>query len=661
MATGCGDVLSLEDLQIAKKHQLFEAEVITGKTGGIAAGADIDYATNGNTGQVQKTMPAILRDIGFTPASFDFLTGGTIAANQRDLAVLWPTPGGDGDWYYWEGSLPKVIPASSTPATTGGVSNGAWRPVGDITLRGEIEADRPWTSPEFFVSTAGTGYDDALALQSAFNFASTNGVSVKLSKRYISNSNISVSGFYADVFGVNQYTSGITFAPGFGLIIDNSATLLIRKPVKLYDLHLKTKGLRQGIALTFNGNGGVRYAKQLIFRDVDVSSADDGNYSFDTCFKLTRAGQAVFDNVNVSGAGTSLTTSLMGKIFDLNSTKNLNIVNGSFQNFDTFMDAHDDTEGIFISGNHIIAGRRGVVSENNTGNAFWVIDNHFNTTLSAVELGDGSVNGGNHSVIKGNFCIVFNDIAEDATTPYVGIDVCSSFNTIQSNQILRTATTKDSTAIRLKENTAGTRVATANTVSDNIGNQLSRNIVLNAGVLNNNVYGNTRIGISLVNDIIDNGTNTRYWILESDSNRFMTKDIKLCDTGKSGARTLAFYSSTDPNVATANFRVTGGVAGVGNDGTGEFTGITFAVKNLRSDGNNTRDSGATSFRWANSWSVNCVFGATGNAKLTSGTGSPEGVVAAAIGSIYTNISGGTGTTLYVKESGNTGNTGWVAK
>ena len=138
MATGCGDVLSLEDLQIAKKHQLFEAEVITGLQGGVAGGASIDYATNQVTGQTQKTMPAILRDIGFTPASFDFLTGGTIETNQRDIAVLWPLPSGDGDWYYWEGSLPKIIPANSTPATTGGVVNGAWRPVGDITLRGQL-------------------------------------------------------------------------------------------------------------------------------------------------------------------------------------------------------------------------------------------------------------------------------------------------------------------------------------------------------------------------------------------------------------------------------------------------------------------------------------------------------------------------------------------
>lgn len=44
----------------------------------------------------------------------------------------------------------------------------------------------------------------------------------------------------------------------------------------------------------------------------------------------------------------------------------------------------------------------------------------------------------------------------------------------------------------------------------------------------------------------------------------------------------------------------------------------------------------------------------------TGSGTPEGSVTAAVGSMYTDTAGGAGTTLYVKESG-TGNTGWVAK
>lgn len=44
----------------------------------------------------------------------------------------------------------------------------------------------------------------------------------------------------------------------------------------------------------------------------------------------------------------------------------------------------------------------------------------------------------------------------------------------------------------------------------------------------------------------------------------------------------------------------------------------------------------------------------------TGEGTPEGVVTAAVGSLYTRTDGGLLSTLYVKESG-AGNTGWVAK
>lgn len=55
-----------------------------------------------------------------------------------------------------------------------------------------------------------------------------------------------------------------------------------------------------------------------------------------------------------------------------------------------------------------------------------------------------------------------------------------------------------------------------------------------------------------------------------------------------------------------------------------------------------------------------VTGIIQPAIIFNGTGSPEGVVTASIGALYTRTDGGAGTTLYVKESG-TGNTGWVAK
>lgn len=49
-----------------------------------------------------------------------------------------------------------------------------------------------------------------------------------------------------------------------------------------------------------------------------------------------------------------------------------------------------------------------------------------------------------------------------------------------------------------------------------------------------------------------------------------------------------------------------------------------------------------------------------NVIILAGSGDPNSVVTASVGSLYLRTDGGAGTTLYVKESG-TGNTGWAAK
>lgn len=75
--------------------------------------------------------------------------------------------------------------------------------------------------------------------------------------------------------------------------------------------------------------------------------------------------------------------------------------------------------------------------------------------------------------------------------------------------------------------------------------------------------------------------------------------------------------------------------------------------------NNGQSLGRSSERWTATYSTSFRPG-SGAPIWTSGTGSPEGSVAAAAGSIYTREDGGPGATLYVKETGS-GNTGWVAK
>lgn len=57
-------------------------------------------------------------------------------------------------------------------------------------------------------------------------------------------------------------------------------------------------------------------------------------------------------------------------------------------------------------------------------------------------------------------------------------------------------------------------------------------------------------------------------------------------------------------------------------------------------------------------SVNLSFNDT--ASVIAGGSSPEGVQSAAVGSLFLNTNGGTNSTLYVKEGGTNGNTGWYA-
>jgi hypothetical protein len=49
------------------------------------------------------------------------------------------------------------------------------------------------------------------------------------------------------------------------------------------------------------------------------------------------------------------------------------------------------------------------------------------------------------------------------------------------------------------------------------------------------------------------------------------------------------------------------------------------------------------------------------AGVRSGLGSPEGVVAAPVGTLFRRTNGSTSTVLYVKETGGSTSSGWVAK
>src|SRR5271166_5780915 len=57
------------------------------------------------------------------------------------------------------------------------------------------------------------------------------------------------------------------------------------------------------------------------------------------------------------------------------------------------------------------------------------------------------------------------------------------------------------------------------------------------------------------------------------------------------------------------------------------------------------------------WTGNVAIGPNGQS-ISTGSGDPDGVITAPVGSLYFRIDGGVNTSLYVKEAGS-GNVGWI--
>lgn len=127
----CDDVMSIEKMKSSNQDFEFSTQVITGKVGGQAGGADLDTVTHARTGQVQTTLPKVLRDVGFKPGSGDFTTGFTVLPSQRDTAWFNPV---DKNWYAYLGTIPSpsghVVIAGTDPTI-----GGDWKPVTENILQ----------------------------------------------------------------------------------------------------------------------------------------------------------------------------------------------------------------------------------------------------------------------------------------------------------------------------------------------------------------------------------------------------------------------------------------------------------------------------------------------------------------------------------------------
>ena len=83
-------------------------------------------------GVSRKTLSGATKDIGI-PIIGNFTTGCTVTNVNQGVQEL------GGSVYRWKGELPKIVPPSSTPSGTGGISpTGDWVDVGDASLRFDL-------------------------------------------------------------------------------------------------------------------------------------------------------------------------------------------------------------------------------------------------------------------------------------------------------------------------------------------------------------------------------------------------------------------------------------------------------------------------------------------------------------------------------------------
>lgn len=170
-----------------------------------------------------------------------------------------------------------------------------------------------------------------------------------------------------------------------------------------------------------------------------------------------------------------------------------------------------------------------------------------------------------------------------------------------------------------------------------------------AGVINNTNGGTApfRRGFVFLNNSLDTSIGEALT---------MPTDVGLAWYNKGGNTPSASIKAHSFNVNRVS------LAFYATDDAGNSTGV-----NLNASGNDAfapnvdgqLNLGLAGSRWTNIYGFSFRPG-SGAPIWTSGAGSPQNVVAAPVGSLYTDTNGVAGQTLYVKESG-TGSSGWTAK
>jgi len=173
-------------------------------------------------------------------------------------------------------------------------------------------------------------------------------------------------------------------------------------------------------------------------------------------------------------------------------------------------------------------------------------------------------------------------------------------------------------------------------------------------------------GNSFVNNAFATGTSINIIVRDGSDHNFIANNLIVCKRGTGLTQIgIDIGGACDSNIVMNNSVLFHSVRAIRDFGrsTSLVNNYPAATSALIGAGQNPYDFGSGAmYGLIKQVQIDTLLVGVTNAqpKIISGSGSPEGVEVARIGSIFLRIDGGAATTMYIKESG-TGNTGWIAK
>lgn len=391
-----------------------------------------------------------------------FEDGATLtAANQ----VLHYVTGGE--YYRWNGTYPKVVPAGSTPQSTGGISTSAWVSVGDASLRSQL-------------SSASTAAGDALiAVKQPFSSSAQRtqhsknadildaadwGIEANSTQDQTLKFGLMISEAAGRKvrIGKGSYVANISATNNISLVGDGFNDVTIKRPansVSPYFVAFNGAISVQLSGITFDGNK----ASNGTPADNVFISSDCKSFEMKSCRSISAfganglrlgsenslkgdAGIRVIKNSQFEGAdnfGVRLTR-ITGVVFD-NNTCQKNGDNGIMVDYTTFPPVSGSQQRISITNNRLYENTSagifvsGFTEGGTTAAPLYGVGANANFTV--IVTGNhvyrnkryGMAVQANGFIVSDNICIDNGDYTAAAGSAYAGILINGSNGTINNN------------------------------------------------------------------------------------------------------------------------------------------------------------------------------------------------------------------------------------